>query len=123
MKLLLKTGHSGDVLTNPPLSWAVLQKRTDEWVAIIKEKRKSYKGKSQYGLFKEVYKETVKRGAEKFLPLFEASNGKMGHISGQVDPNLIKNEAAMKEMADELSSLGPNVMIKTTGINFRYSCV
>ena len=27
--------------TNPPLSWAVLQKRTDEWVGIIKEKRKS----------------------------------------------------------------------------------
>ncbi|MDX9801846.1 MAG: transaldolase family protein [Spirochaetia bacterium] len=111
--------------TNPPLSWAVLQKRTDEWVAIIKEKRKSYKGKSQYGLFKEVYKEVVKRGAEAFLPLFESSNGKLGHISGQVDPNLIKNEAAMKEMADELASLGPNVMIKipasTSGIPvFKY---
>ena len=111
--------------TNPPLSWAVLQKRTDEWVEIIKEKRKSYKGKSKYGLFKEVYKETVKRGAEKFLPLFEASNGKLGHISGQVDPNLIKNEAAMKEMADELAELGPNVMIKipasTSGIPvFKY---
>lgn len=111
--------------TNPPLSWAVLQKRQEEWIAIIKDKRKSYKGKSQYGLFKEVYKETVKRGAEKFLPLFEASNGKLGHISGQVDPNLIKNEAAMKEMADELSTLGPNVMIKipasTSGIPvFKY---
>ena len=111
--------------TNPPLSWAVLQKRTDEWVEIIKEKRKSYKGRSQYGLFREVYKEVVKRGAEAFLPLFEASNGKLGHISGQVDPNLIKNEAAMKEMADELSELGPNVMIKipasTSGIPvFKY---
>ena len=111
--------------TNPPLSWAVLQKRTDEWVGIIKDKRKSYKGKSQYGLFKEVYKEVVKRGAEAFLPLFEASNGKMGHISGQVDPNLIKDEAAMREMADELAELGPNVMIKipasTSGIPvFKY---
>jgi len=111
--------------TNPPLSWAVLQKRTDEWVEIIKEKRKSYKGRSQYGLFKEVYKETVKRGAEAFLPLFEASNGKLGHISGQVDPNLIKDEAAMREMADELSEMGPNVMIKipasTAGIPvFKY---
>jgi len=26
--------------TNPPLSWAVLQKRTDEWIEIIKEKKK-----------------------------------------------------------------------------------
>lgn len=111
--------------TNPPLSWAVLQKRTDEWIEIIKEKRKSYKGKSQYGLFKMVYMETVKRGAEKFLPLFEASGGKLGHISGQVDPNLIKNEAAMKEMADELADIAPNVMIKipasTAGIPvFKY---
>lgn len=111
--------------TNPPLSWGVLQKRTDEWIAIIKEKKKSYKGKTQYGLFWEVYKETVKLGAEKFLPLFEASNGKLGHISGQVDPNFIKDEARMKEMADELAELGPNVMIKisasTSGIPvFKY---
>ncbi|MDC7227657.1 MAG: transaldolase family protein [Spirochaetales bacterium] len=111
--------------TNPPLSWAVIQKRTDEWVEIIKEKRKSYKGKSQYGLFKEVYLETVKRGAEKLLPLFEASDGKLGHISGQVDPNLIKDEAAMKEMADEVAAQSPNVMVKipasTAGIPiFKY---
>ena len=111
--------------TNPPLSWAVLQKRTDEWIEIIKEKRKSYKGNDKYGLFREVYKENVKRGAEKFMPLFEASNGKLGHISGQVDPNLMKDTAAMKEMADELSQLSPNVMIKipasTAGIPvFKY---
>ena len=111
--------------TNPPLSWAVIQKRTDEWIDVIKEKRKSYTGKSQYGLFKEVYLETVKRGAEKLLPLFEASDGKLGHISGQVDPNLLKDEAAMKEMADELAALSPNVMVKipasTSGIPvFRY---
>jgi transaldolase len=111
--------------TNPPLSWAVVQKRNEEWVEIIKDKRKSYKGRSQYGLFRDVYLETVKRGAEKMLPLFEASNGKMGHISGQVDPNLIKDEAAMKEMADELASMGPNVMVKipasTSGIPvFKY---
>ena len=98
--------------TNPPLSWAVLQQRTDEWVEIIKNIRKTYKGRSQYGLFREVYKENIKRGSEKFLPLFEASNGKLGHISGQVDPNLIKDSAAMIEMAEELADLGPNVMIK-----------
>ncbi|MGK2927748.1 MAG: transaldolase family protein [Lysobacterales bacterium] len=106
--------------TNPPLSWAVIQQRQAEWVALIKEIRKSYTGKSRYGLFRKVYFESVRRGAEKLMPLFEASGAKLGHISGQVDPNRMKNEAAMKEMAEELAAQSPNVMVKipasTSGI-------
>lgn len=101
--------------TNPPLSWNVLKGRKQEWDRVIAEKRKAYKGKSVYGLFLEVYYEVVKRGAEKFLPLFEASGGKMGHISGQVEPGLIRNESGMKEMAEKLAGLSPNVMIKIPG--------
>jgi transaldolase len=101
--------------TNPPLSWNVLKARKAEWDKVIAEKRKAYKGKSVYGLFLEVYFEVVKRGAEKFLPLFEKSRGKLGHISGQVDPGLIRNESGMKEMAEHLASLNPNVMIKIPG--------
>jgi len=101
--------------TNPPLSWNVLKTRPKEWDPIIHEKAKAYKGKSKYGLFLEVYYEVVKRGAEKFLPLFEASNGKLGHLSGQVEPGLIRNESGMKEMAETLADLSPNVMIKVPG--------
>lgn len=101
--------------TNPPLSWAVLKTRKTEWAEKIKEIRKGYKGRSKYGLFREVYKEVVRAGAERFMPLFEASNGKFGHISAQVDPLLMKNEAEMREMADELTEIAPNVMIKIPG--------
>ncbi len=101
--------------TNPPLSWAVLKTRKEEWAGIIKDLRKSYNGSSKYGLFRKVYVEVVRRGAERFMPLFEASNGTQGHISAQVDPLLNKNEAAMREMADELSEISPNVMIKIPG--------
>ena len=101
--------------TNPPLSWNVLKTRKEEWAKIIAEKRKAYKGKSKHGLFLNVYFEVVKRGAEKFLPLFEATDGKLGHISGQVDPQQFRNESAMKEMAEELADLSPNVMIKVPG--------
>ncbi|MGA2478991.1 MAG: transaldolase family protein [Spirochaetia bacterium] len=101
--------------TNPPLSWAVLKTRKDEWAKIIAEKRKAYKGSSKYGMYLAVYSEVVKRGAEKLLPLFEASGGKLGHISGQVDPQQLRNESAMKEMAEELASLSPNVMVKIPG--------
>ena len=101
--------------TNPPLSWAVLKTRKEEWAKIIAEKRKAYKGKSKYGLYLAVYSEVVKRGAEKLLPLFEASGGKLGHISGQVDMQQMRNEAAMREMAEELAGLSPNVMVKIPG--------
>jgi transaldolase len=101
--------------TNPPLSWNVLKGRKAEWDKIITEKRKSYTGKSKYGFFLEVYFEVVKRGAEKFLPLFEKSGGKMGHLSGQVDPGLIRDEHGMKEMAEKLAALSPNIMIKVPG--------
>lgn len=101
--------------TNPPLSWAVLKTRKAEWAEKIRKIRKDYTGRSKYGLFRMVYKEIVRLGAEQFLPLFEASNGKYGHISAQVDPLLLKNEAEMREMGEELASLSPNVMVKIPG--------
>lgn len=101
--------------TNPPLSWAVLKSRKAEWDKIIREKARAYRGRSKYGLFLEVYYEVVKRTAEKLLPLFEASEGKYGHISAQVDMHFMRNEEKMIEMAEALASLAPNVMIKVPG--------
>ncbi len=101
--------------TNPPLSWAVLKTRKEEWAKIIAEKRKAYRGRSKYGLYLQVYFEVVKRGAEALLPIFESSGGRFGHISGQVDMQQMRNEAAMKEMAEQLAGLSPNVMIKIPG--------
>lgn len=101
--------------TNPPLSWAVIKTRKAEWSEIIREKARSYKGSSKYGLFLEVYYEVVRRTAEKLMPLFEASGGKFGHISAQVDMHYMRNETVMKEMAETLSDISPNVMIKVPG--------
>jgi transaldolase len=101
--------------TNPPLSWNVLKACTSEWDCIIAEKRRAYGGKTDYGLFLDVYSEVIRRGAEKLLPLFEQSGGKYGHLSGQVDPALIRNEAGMREMAEKLADLSPNIMIKIPG--------
>lgn len=101
--------------TNPPLSWAVLKTRKEEWAQIIREKARTYRGRSKYGLFLEVYYEVVKRTAEKLMPLFEASNGKYGHISAQIDMHFMRHEAKMIEMAETLASISPNVMIKVPG--------
>ena len=63
--------------TNPPLSWAVLKTRKEEWAKIIREKRATpTRAGPSTACTSQVYFEVVKRGAEKLLPLFEASGGK-----------------------------------------------
>ena len=42
----------------------------------------------------------------------DASNGRFGWVSGQLDPRLITEKEAMYAQADELAALSPNVMVK-----------
>src|SRR5690606_21504080 len=53
-----------------------------------------------------------KRGAAMMLPIWEASGGRYGWISGQLYPRLFTEVDVMVEQAEELSALHPNVMIK-----------
>jgi transaldolase len=66
-------------------------------------------------VFWETYKEIVKRGAEEYMPTFEASNYKYGFISGQVDPRIRHDVDRMVAQGVELHALSPNVMIKVPG--------
>ena len=47
-----------------------------------------------------------------YMPIFEASKGRFGWISGQLDPRLLTETSQMVHDAEELSALSPNVMIK-----------
>jgi transaldolase len=47
-----------------------------------------------------------------YLPIYEASRGRFGWISGQLDPRLLTETEQMVSTAEELSGLSPNVMIK-----------
>jgi transaldolase len=103
------------VTTNPPLSGAVVKDDPGFWRELsIEIKRKNPKASTRQ-IWWMVYKEVVKRGAEKYLGVFRHSGYKYGFISGQVDPRDYENEAAMKEQALELAALASNVMIKIPG--------
>jgi transaldolase len=103
------------VTTNPPLSGAVIKDDPGFWRELsIEFKRKNPKA-STHQIWWMIYKEVVKRGAEKYLGVFRQSGYKYGFISGQVDPRDYENEEAMKEQALELSALATNVMIKIPG--------
>jgi transaldolase len=47
-----------------------------------------------------------------FMPMFEATNGRHGWLSGQLDPRLSSDYDQMVADAQDLRSLSPNVMIK-----------
>jgi transaldolase len=98
--------------TNPPLSWQAVQSDLKFWGEWIDSLISTYPDLTLKELTWLTYKEVVKRGAEMYRPIFEASKGRFGWISGQLDPRLFTETEQMVHDAEELSALSPNVMIK-----------
>ncbi|NLW56970.1 MAG: transaldolase [Firmicutes bacterium] len=59
------------------------------------------------------YTKITSEGVKKYLPMFEASNYKYGHVSAQVDPRLITDTREMLRQGIGLKALAPNIMIKS----------
>jgi transaldolase len=98
--------------TNPPLSWQAIQADPAFWGGWVDDLIRENSDLSLPELVWSTYKEVVKRGAELYMPIFEASKGRFGWISGQLDPRLFTETERMVHDAEELSALSPNVMIK-----------
>jgi len=98
--------------TNPPLSLTAVRSDPAFWNDWVDNLIRTNKGLSQHDYFWQTYREVIKRGAELMMPIYEASNGKYGYISGQLDPRLITETEKMIEMAKEIRAISPNVMIK-----------
>ncbi len=98
--------------TNPPLSWQAIQSDPNFWNDQVGELIRSHPGLDVKELVWLTYKEVVKRGAEMYMPIFQATHGRFGWISGQLDPRLFTETDQMVHDAEELSALSPNVMIK-----------
>jgi len=98
--------------TNPPLSWTAVQSDQSYWAEWISSESERNPDLDQKQIAWRTYKEIVKRGAEMFMPIFEASKGRFGWISGQLDPRLFTEIDQMVHDAEELHALSPNVMIK-----------
>jgi transaldolase len=98
--------------TNPPFSLKAVQSDPafwDRWIDDLVRSRPDCGPKEICWL---TYKEVVKRGAEMYLPIFEASHHRYGWISGQLDPRLSTEKDIMIQQAEELHALQSNVMVK-----------
>jgi transaldolase len=98
--------------TNPPLSLQALQSDPRFWNSWVDELIARHRDLDTKELMWLTYKEVIRRGAEMYLPIWEASRGRYGWISGQLDPRLLVETERMVRDAEELSALCPNVMIK-----------
>jgi transaldolase len=101
--------------TNPPLSLEVVKTFPDVWSRWVDEAIEANPTLDYKQIAWLTYKEIVKRGAQALRPIYEASKGRYGFVSGQLDPRLFKEVEVMVEAADELRALSPNVMIKVPG--------
>lgn len=98
--------------TNPPLSLAAVKADPDFWNARIDELAGQHPDLDAARLAWVVYQDVISKGADAFRELWEASAGRYGYVSGQLDPRLFTETDAMIAQAREISALAPNVMVK-----------
>jgi len=101
--------------TNPPLSLGAIKDNPTLWEKWVDDQIRANPGITLKDLWWTTYKEVVRRGAEKLLPIHSASAGRFGWVSGQLDPRLFTEKDQMVQKAQELAGLSPNVMVKVPG--------
>ncbi len=98
--------------TNPPLAYDAVKADPDFWNEWIGDTIHDNPDLDVQEIAWLTYEETIRRGAQIMLPIWEASDGRFGYISGQLDPRLFTEIDVMVAAAEQLHSLSPNVMIK-----------
>jgi transaldolase len=98
--------------TNPPLSLTAVKNDPEIWNEWIDDLIASNPGLELNEYFWLTYKEVIRRGAEMMMPVWKASGGRFGYISGQLDPRLLTDVDKMVETAQEIRAIAPNLMIK-----------
>jgi transaldolase len=111
------------VTTNPPLSYNAIKDDPEYWTRWVDQLIAKERCKDTEVAFWQTYKEIVRRGAEIYLPIFEATHHKYGYISGQVDPRIRHDVDKMVAQGIELHSISPNVMIKIPGTAGGYEAI
>lgn len=105
----------GGVTTNPPLSLQAIQNDPAFWMQEIRRIAAENPGADVERIYWLTYLETARCGAQMTLPVYHASNGRRGHVSGQVDPRFVSDYGRMLAQGLELAALAPNLMVKIPG--------
>lgn len=111
------------VTTNPSLISKWIQDDGELWKDIIVDKYHLQRSPTIEATFQLVYQEAIRYAAQAMLPLWEASGGRYGWVSGQTDPRIMFNTDALVRQGQILASLSPNVMVKVAGTDQGYDAI
>jgi transaldolase len=111
------------VTTNPPLSLQAIKLAPDAWAERVTALAKTMPGAGVEEVYWALYLEVVRKGAEMIHPVYKASGGKYGMLSGQVDPRWVRDGARMLEQGLQIAQMGENVMVKIPGSKEGYEVI
>ena len=119
------TGRMGfrGVTTNPPLSLQAIKVDPKLWADRIRSIAQADPHADVETVYWRMYLELVRDGSEMILPVYDASEGRHGMISGQVDPRWVRDGARMLEQGLEIAEQGANVMVKLPGSKEGYEVI
>lgn len=109
--------------TNPRLVADCISAQPDRWQTEVHRIIDQMPYASVQSIFWRLYKSVLSDGAASLLPLWEATDGKYGWVSAQVDPRDFNDSQRMYQQGIELSALAPNVMVKVPGSASGYETV
>ena len=106
----IANGATG-VTTNPLLVKRSLYGNPEYWRPYLE----SAKGLTGDAKVEEIIRCITIKVAEKFLPIYEATNGEQGYVCAQVNPKKQGDTQAMVEMGLRLAAWAPNIAVKAPG--------
>jgi transaldolase len=109
LQIGLERGATG-VTTNPVLATTAIKANRELWADDINKVLMKNLPTAQKA--EALLRIAVVKTAEKLVPMFKASDGKLGYVCGQVSPLLVGDREGMLAMAKRLNAWSPNICVK-----------
>ncbi|MFF7049665.1 transaldolase family protein [Streptomyces griseorubiginosus] len=111
------------VTTNPSLVAQSVLATPRPWEAWIDQAVREQPLPDLDHTFHLVYEEALRRAARAMRPMWDATRGRYGWVSGQLDPRLMFNAEAMTEQGLRIAQIAPNLMVKVPGSAAGYQTI
>lgn len=98
--------------SNPPLVLDALRQEPGRWSERARRLHAEMPTAGEADVAWRLIEEVAVRGAAQLVPIFEASEGRRGRLSVQVDPVLYRDASAMVAQAAHFDGLAPNLQVK-----------